>query len=88
MKTLIATALLTLTASQAFADGFYQDVVGDRSFENEQITSTDTGISYTPLYNKVTSDGKRAMILNEEISRTVYNVTYTPLYLKVTGQAS
>lgn len=88
MKTLIATALLTLTASQAFADGFYQDVVGNRSFENEQVTSTDTKFTYTPLYNKVTNEGKRALILDEEISRTVYNVTYTPLYLKVTGQAS
>ncbi len=88
MKTIIATALLTLMSSQAFADGFYQAVVGDRSNANEQISSVTPEFNYTPLYRQVTGNGKRAVDLNEEISRTASNFSYTPLYLKVIGETS
>ena len=88
MKTIIATALLTLMSSQAFADGFYQAVVGDRSNANEQISSVTHETNYTPLYQQVIGNGKRAELLNEEISRTVSNTVYTPLYLKVIGETS
>ncbi len=87
MKTTIATILLTLAASQANADGFYQQVIGNSQQHAQEIQGEATEFTYTPLYRQVTKQSSEISKQEMENARVVPEFAYTPLYRKVTGQA-
>jgi len=87
MKKAIATAVLALVASQANADGFYQQVVGNSPQSGQEISPAATKFTYTPLYLRVVDESRQALDRGQTIKSTATRMTYTPLYLKVIGQA-
>ena len=83
MKKLIATALLGLAVSPAFANGVYETVSASRIIDNEAV-SVPAEFDHTPLYRKVSGEFKGER--NGDNTNTRF--TYTPLYLKVTEKMS
>ena len=83
MKKLIATAMLTLAVSPAFADGIYETVSASRIIDANAV-SVPAEFNYSPLYQQVSGDFRGEGNAVNEAGR----FTYTPLYLKVTDKMS
>lgn len=84
MKKLIATALLTLAVTPAFASGIYETVSSQR-ITDEQSVQAPAGNSFSPLYRQVTGDWMRTIDSEDAAVNTMTEFTYSPLYLKVRG---
>ncbi len=92
MKKTIASILFLLTASQANADGFYQQIIGvsaqTGSKINQEATEfTYTPFTYTPLYLQVVGNPQENPDHSERKTRFASETTFTPLYNKVMGQS-
>jgi hypothetical protein len=85
MKTLVATILLALSVSPAFAGSVYQTVSAQRVTDTHSM-SAPGGFHYTPLYRQVTGEGMRTVDHIKVKVNPDTEFTYTPLYLKVTGR--
>jgi len=84
MKKLIATALLTLAVTPAFASGIYETVSSQR-ITDEQSVQAPAGNSFSPLYRQVTGDWMRGIDSEKSAVNTMTEFNYSPLYLKVRG---
>lgn len=84
MKTLIATILLALSISPAFAGGIYETVSAQRGADTQSMTAPG-GFQSTPLYRQVTGDWMRGIDHADARVNTMTEFSYSPLYLKVTG---
>lgn len=82
MKTTMATLLILLLNSQAQAEGFYQQVVGDAPQSVTSDYSADTTFSYSPLYQQVLSHNAGFI---DAAGKLVKEFSYSPLYLQVTA---
>jgi hypothetical protein len=83
MKTTIATIMILLLSTQAQAEGFYQQLIGNTPQSMTADNSVDTDFSYSPLYQQVTSHDSRFV---SETGSLVKEFSYTPLYLQVKGE--
>ena len=83
MKKLIATILLGLAVSPAFADGVYDTVSAGRIMDGGAVTAP-VMFDYAPLYRQVSGEFKGEKGMTNSGSR----FSYTPLYLKVIGDMS
>ena len=84
MKKLIATAMLTLAVSPAFADGIYQTVSAARIIDATSV-SVPSEFDYAPLYRQVSGGFKGE---SNGMGNNDTRFSYSPLYLKVTGKMS
>jgi hypothetical protein len=84
MKKFIATVLLSLAVSPAFAGDVY-DAVSSQRITDAQSRPVE-GATFSPLYRQVTGEGKRGIDLEQARIDTMTEFTYSPLYLKVTGK--
>ncbi len=84
MKSTIATILLALTAGQANADGFYQQVDGNAPQSSQEISSEAIEFTYTPSYKQVVEPGEIAK-QEKEISRVARDFSFTPPQLMFPG---
>jgi hypothetical protein len=83
MKMTLATIFLVLAASQANADGFYQQIIGNSPQSEQAMGNAQTEFTYTPLYRQVTEN---KMDFSHQVVGGLTEFSYTPLYLKVTGK--
>ena len=88
MKTTLFTILLALTASQANADGFYQQVVSNwqQSSQAQEINGSVTETTHTPTYMQAVIQSRQVFDQGKVVIRTPSKTTYTPLYLQVVGR--
>lgn len=88
MKTTIASIVLALAAGQAYANGFYQEVVGHANCPSQEISGKPTEFTFTPLYNRVVGNRQKFNDGSQDESRVDTKTAQTPLYAKVMGNAS
>lgn len=82
MKTLITAGVIALAASQAQAEGFYQDVVSNNRAASVEIRVNAPSDFVSPLYQVVS--GERAETTGMPTVAGTKS-SYTPLYRAVTG---
>jgi hypothetical protein len=85
MKATVAAIVLTLTAAQANAEGFYQMVVGNAPQADRGTASQVHRDDFSPLYDRVTRESRK--LANGEVrTRTlIADADFTPLYRQVRG---
>lgn len=84
MKKLIATALLSLAVSPAFAGNIQETVASHRITDAQSVTAP-AEFDYSPLYRQVNGDWMRAIDRQEARINTMTRFSYSPLYRRVTG---
>jgi len=87
MKKILATALLSLAVSPAFAGSIQETVSSHRIMDTQSVTAP-AEFNYAPLYRQVNGDWMRGIDQQAARVNTMTRFSYSPLYRKVTGAMS
>jgi hypothetical protein len=85
MKATITAIVLTLSAAQANAEGFYQMVVGNAPQADQGTATQVHREDFSPLYDQVTRESRKLANGEVRTGALIADADFTPLYRQVRG---